>query len=239
MLSYDGTDYRGWQVQAAGPTVQGALLRAARALDAGARVVGASRTDAGVHALRQTASLATAAALGAEAILGALNARLPRDIRVLEVRPAAAGFDARRAALGKRYAYLMDTGPVADPLLRRYAWHVPGDLDLAAMRRALAHLAGRHDFGAFCAAPGRQKDPVCRVRAVHVLRRRGRVAMLLSADRFLHHMARTIVGSVIAVGRGARDPAWLAKVLASRDRRLAGATAPAHGLVLVRVIYPR
>lgn len=207
MLSYDGTDYRGWQVQAAGPTVQGALLRAARALDAGARVVGASRTDAGVHALRQTASLATAAALGAEAILGALNARLPRDIRVLEVRPAAAGFDARRAALGKRYAYLMDTGPVADPLLRRYAWHVPGDLDLAAMRRALAHLAGRHDFGAFCAAPGRQKDPVCRVRAVHVLRRRGRVAMLLSADRFLHHMARTIVGSVIAVGRGARDPA--------------------------------
>lgn len=239
MLSYDGTDYRGWQVQAAGPTVQGALLRAARALDAGARVVGASRTDAGVHALRQTASLATAAALGAEAILRALNARLPRDIRVLEVRPAAAGFDARRAALGKRYAYLMDTGPVADPLLRRYAWHVPGDLDLAAMRRALAHLAGRHDFGAFCAAPGRQKDPVCRVRAVHVLRRRGRVAMLLSADRFLHHMARTIVGSVIAVGRGARDPAWLAKVLASRDRRLAGATAPAHGLVLVRVIYPR
>lgn len=239
MLSYDGTDYRGWQVQAAGPTVQGALLSAAHAFDAGARVVGASRTDAGVHALRQTASLATSAGLGAEAILGALNARLPRDIRVLEVRPAAAGFDARRSALGKRYAYLMDTGPVAGPLLRRYAWHVPGGLDLPAMRRALAHLAGRHDFGAFCAAPGRQKDPVCHVRAVHVVRRRGRVAVLLSADRFLHHMARTIVGSAVAVGRGARDPAWLAKVLASRDRRLAGATAPAHGLVLVRVIYPR
>lgn len=239
MLAYDGTDYRGWQVQAAGPTVQGALLRAARAFDAAARVVGASRTDAGVHALRQTASLTTSAALGADAVLGALNARLPRDIRVLEARPAPAGFDARRAALGKRYAYLLDTGPVADPLLRRYAWHVPGMLDVAPMRGALAHLAGRHDFGAFCAAPGRQKDPVCRVRAVHVVRRRGRVALLLSADRFLHHMARTIVGSAVAVGRGARDPEWLAKVLASRDRRLAGATAPAHGLTLVRVIYPR
>jgi tRNA pseudouridine38-40 synthase len=153
VLSYDGTEYRGWQVQAAGPTVQGALLRAAHAFDPAARVVGASRTDAGVHALRQTASLTTAAALAAEAIHGALNARLPRDIRVLDVREASGGFDARRAALGKRYAYLMDTGPIADPLLRRYAWHVPGELDLTAMRQALGHLVGRHDFGAFCAAP--------------------------------------------------------------------------------------
>lgn len=239
MLSYDGTAYRGWQVQAAGPTVQGALLRAAHAVDPTARVVGASRTDAGVHALRQAASLTTAAVLAPGAILGALNARLPRDIRVLEVHPAAPGFDARRAALGKRYAYLIDTGRVEDPLLRRYAWHVPVALDHAAMRRALARLVGRHDFGAFCAAPGRQKDPVCRVRAVHVVRRRDRLAVLLSADRFLHHMARTIVGSAVAVGRGARDPEWLGKVLASRDRRLAGPTAPAHGLALVRVVYPR
>lgn len=239
MLSYDGTDYRGWQVQAAGPTVQGVLLAAARAFDATARVVGASRTDAGVHALRQTASLATGAALAPDAILGALNARLPRDIRVLDVRPAPLHFDARRAALGKRYAYLIDNGPVASPLLRRYAWHVPQALDLGAMRGALGHLLGRHDFGAFCAAPGRRKDPVCRLRAAHVLRRRERVAVLLSADRFLHHMARNIVGSVVAVGRGARDPAWLAKVLASRDRRLAGPTAPAQGLALVRVLYPR
>ena len=239
MLSYDGTDYRGWQIQAAGPTVQGALLRAAHAFDPTARVVGASRTDAGVHALRQTASLTTAAALAAGAIHGALNARLPRDIRVLDVHPAPGGFDARRAALGKRYAYLIDTDPVADPLLRRYAWHVPGELDLPAMRRALGHLVGRHDFGAFCAAPGRQKDPMCRVRAAHVVRRHGRVAVLLSADRFLHHMVRTIVGSAVAVGRGARAPEWLATVLASRDRRLAGATAPAQGLALVRVLYPR
>ncbi len=239
MLSYDGTDYRGWQIQAAGPTVQGALLRAAQALDGGARVVGASRTDAGVHALRQAASLTTSAVLSADAILRALNARLPRDIRVLEVRLSPAGFDARRAALGKRYAYLMDTGPIARPLLRRYAWHVPGGLDLGAMREALAHLRGRHNFAAFCAAPGREKDPVCRVRAVHVARRRECVVVLLSADRFLHHMARNIVGSIVAVGRGSRAPAWIAEVLATRDRRRAGPTAPAHGLALVRVLYPR
>ena len=239
MLSYDGTDYRGWQVQPAGPTVQGALLEAARAFDAAARISGASRTDAGVHALRQIASLATTATLSSEAVQGALNARLPRDIRVLEVCRAPSQFNARRAALGKRYAYLIDNGPIASPLLSRYAWHVAAPLDLAAMRRGLAPLLGRHDFGAFCAAPGRLKDQACRLRAVHVVRRKARVAVFLSADRYLHHMARNIVGSVVAVGRGAREPEWLARVLASRDRRLAGATAPAHGLALVRVLYPR
>ncbi len=237
MLSYDGTDYRGWQVQADGATVQGALLRAARALDPGARVVGASRTDAGVHALRQAVSLTTAARLTPAAVLGALNARLPGDIRVLSVRPAPPGFDARRAALGKRYAYLLDTGRVAHPLLRRYAWHVPEPLDLGAMRAALHPLVGLHDFGAFCAAPGRGKDPVCRLRAAHVVRRGRRVALLLSADRFLHHMVRNVVGSAVAVGRGAHAPEWLAEVLASRDRRRAGPTAPAQGLALVRVLY--
>jgi tRNA pseudouridine38-40 synthase len=239
VLAYDGTDFRGWQIQLAARTVQGMLIGAARRLDPHARVTGASRTDAGVHALRQTASLRTGTALSSDAILRALNALLPGDVRVLQVREAAAGFDARRAATGKRYAYLIDNGAVASPLLARYAWHVPRTLDVEAMRGALAHLRGLHDFGAFCAAPGRAKDPRCRVRALHVVRRRERVVVLLSADRFLHHMARNIVGSAVAVGRGARDPAWLAAVLAARDRRLAGPTAPAHGLALVRVLYPR
>lgn len=238
MLAYDGTDYRGWQVQPRGRTVQGTLLDAARAFDPDARVVGASRTDAGVHALRQVASLATRAALSRAAVLGALNATLPRDIRVLEAREAPAGFDARRAATGKRYAYLIDNGPVANPLLRRYAWHVPRALDVGAMRRALLPLRGLHDFGAFCAAPGRAKDPRCRLRTLRVIRRRERVLVFLSADRFLHHMARNIVGSAVVVGRGARDPAWLASVLDSRDRGLAGPTAPPQGLALVRVLYP-
>ena len=240
VLSYDGTDFRGWQVQPDAPTIQGALLEAARRfLGAGVRVIGASRTDAGVHALRQTASLSIAAPLDAVAVRGALNAALPPAIRVLSVVAAAPGFDARRAALGKRYAYLVDSGIVAAPLWRRIAWHVPAGLDVPAMRTALAPLRGRHDFSAFCAAAGAAASPVCTVHAVHVVRRRERVAILISADRFLHHMVRNIVGSVVEVGRGAQDAGWLREVLASGERARAGPTAPAHGLVLVRVRYPR
>jgi tRNA pseudouridine38-40 synthase len=239
VLAYDGTDFRGWQVQPDAPTVQGALLEAAgRFLGADPRVIGASRTDAGVHALRQTASLTIAAALDASAVQGALNAALPPSIRVVGVAEAPAGFDARRAAIGKRYAYVIDNGAVADPLWRRLAWHVPAPLDDGAMRGALRSLLGRHDFSAFCAAPGRDAQPLCHVRAVHVVRRRARVAVLISADRFLHHMVRNIVGSAVEVGRGARRVGWLAETLASRDRTRAGPTAPAHGLVLVRVRYP-
>ncbi len=219
--------------------MQGAILEAARRfLGPDARVTGASRTDAGVHALRQTASLSTEATLAPAAVQAALNAALPPSVRVLDAREAPADFDARRSAAGKRYLYLLDNGSIAAPLLRRFAWHVPGALDLDAMRGALAAMRGRHDFGAFCAAPGRDADPVCHVQAVHVLRRRALVAVLISADRFLHHMVRNLVGSAVDVGRGARSVAWMAQVLTSRDRTRAGPTAPAHGLVLVRVRYP-
>jgi tRNA pseudouridine38-40 synthase len=239
VLAYDGTDYHGWQVQAGARTVQGALVEKARLrFGADTRVIGASRTDAGVHAMRQVASLTTTARIAAAGLRGALNADLPRDIRVLDAREAPTAFDARRAATGKRYAFLIDNGPIANPLLARFAWHIPQRLDVGAMRRALLALAGRHDFGAFCAAPGREKDPVCVVRALHVIRRKERLAVLLSADRYLHHMARNIVGSVVEVGRGARDVDWLGTVLESRDRRRAGSTATAQGLVLVRVLYP-
>jgi tRNA pseudouridine38-40 synthase len=190
-----------------------------------------------VHALGQVASLTTAATLPAEAVQAALNAALPPSVRVLSAREAPAGFDARRSASGKRYLYVVDNGPVAAPLLRRFAWHIAGRLDLAAMRVALAAVRGRHDFSAFCAAPGREADPVCTLRAVHVLRRRALVAILVSADRFLHHMVRNVVGSAVEIGRGARPTAWLGEVLAGRDRTRAGPTAPGHGLVLVRVHY--
>jgi tRNA pseudouridine38-40 synthase len=243
-IAYEGTAYRGWQVQREERTVQGALLEAARPLVGdGARLIGASRTDAGVHALRQTASLSIdeeASVPRAPAELQrALNARLPADIRVVAVTAAHAAFDARRAALGKRYAYLIDNAPVASPLLRRFAWHVGVPLDLGGMRGALATVRGGHDFSAFCAAAGRERPPICLVRAVHVVARKERVIVLISADRFLHHMVRNIVGSVVEVGRGARKAAWMADVLRARDRTHAGPTAPAHGLTLVRVSYPR
>jgi tRNA pseudouridine38-40 synthase len=218
--------------------VQGVLLTAARTVLGGdVKIVGASRTDAGVHALRQVASLTTANVLDAAALGRALNATLPGDVRVHAASEAPRAFDARRAATGKRYAYLIDAGRVAAPLFRRFAWHVGAGLDLGAMRTALANVRGTHDFSAFCAAPGRDAMPVCRLRALHVVRRKSRVAIVVSGDRFLHHMVRNLVGSAIVIGRGAREPGWLVDVLRGRDRRLAGATAPAHGLTLVRVLY--
>ena len=209
----------------------------ARVLGAPVKVTGASRTDAGVHALRQVASLVTDGALPPERLQRALNALLPDAVRVTDARPAPAGFDARRSASGKRYLYLIDRAAAADPFLRRYAWHQPRPLDAVAMAAALGRLRGKHDFSAFCAAPGRGRTPVCAVRAVRLVSRRTRLGVLVSADSFLHHMVRNVVGSLVEVGRGAREPGWMSALLESRDRRLAGPTAPPQGLCLVRVLY--
>ncbi|HEX2439387.1 MAG TPA: tRNA pseudouridine(38-40) synthase TruA [Methylomirabilota bacterium] len=237
-LAYDGTGLHGWQIQPETPTLQGLLLAAAHDVFEGeVRAIGASRTDAGVHALGQVVALTATSRLAPAAVRAALNAHLPREIRVWAAEDAAPGFDARRRARGKRYVYLIDNGPVASPLLLRFAWHRPVPLDLAALRTALAAARGRHDFSAFCAAAGRDVEPHCQVRSVRVRARRSLVAIVISADRFLHHMVRNLVGSAVEVGRGARPPGWLAEVLQGRERTLAGPTAPAHGLTLLRVLY--
>lgn len=239
-LAYDGGEFHGWQVQPDAPTVQGVLAAAcARVLGLPVRVVGASRTDAGVHAVGQVASVWTASRLAPSPLARALNSVLPPAVRVLHAGEAPPGFDARRWAVGKRYLYLLDTGPVADPFLRRFAWHVPVPLDAAAMGRALGYLRGRHDFSAFCASPGGGRSPVCTLRSARLVRRRGRRGIVVSGDSFLHHMVRNIVGSLVEVGRGARPAAWMAETLAGRDRTRAGPTAPAHGLALLRVLYSR
>jgi tRNA pseudouridine38-40 synthase len=218
--------------------VQGLLIAAAeRVLGEPVKITGASRTDAGVHALRQVASLRTSSAISSPVLKRALNALLPDPVRVLDARDAPEGFDARRWARGKRYAYLIDRGAPADPFLRRYAWQAPFRLDEAAMATALRALRGKHDFSAFCAAAGRDRTPTCTVRSARVVVRRQRLAVCLSADSFLHHMVRNIVGSLVEVGRGAHPPGWIEDLLQGRDRRRAGPTAPAQGLVLVRVLY--
>lgn len=201
------------------------------------KITGASRTDAGVHALRQVASLSTSSDLAPAVLRRALNALLPPSVRVLDAREAPEGFNARRWARGKRYVYLIDRSPQADPFLRRYAWHVPVALDVAAMATGLAALRGKHDFSAFCAAAGRDRTPTCTITSARVVARRERLAIGLSADSFLHHMVRNIVGSLVEVGRGARPPGWIREIADGRDRKRAGPTAPAQGLVLVRVLY--
>lgn len=237
-LAYDGGAYHGWQTQMSVPTIQGLLAEACAWLfGRSVRPVGASRTDAGVHALGQVASVKVESLLHPLAIRSALNSHLPPDIRVTEVTDASLGFDARRSARSKRYLYLVDNGPLANPLLRRYAWHVPWRLDPSAMRLGLRGLRGKHDFSAFCAAAGRSRTPTCTVYSARLVSWRDVVAILLSADSFLHHMVRNIVGSLVEVGRGHRPPGWMADLLAGRDRGQAGPTAPAHGLVLLRVLY--
>jgi tRNA pseudouridine38-40 synthase len=201
------------------------------------RVVGASRTDAGVHAFGQVASVHTAQPLDPGTVMAALNARLPRDIRVLGARIVPEEFDARRAGRLKRYGYLLSTNAVASPFLRGFAYQIGRTLDVPAMAEAAAALRGKHDFSAFCAAPGRDRDPVCRVRAVRVVAQRHRIGILISADAFLHHMVRNIVGTLVEVGLGRRAARWVRDVLAGRDRKAAGPTAPAEGLYLLRVLY--
>jgi tRNA pseudouridine38-40 synthase len=238
-LAYDGTQLHGWQSQPGLPTVQGLVGAASeRILGVPTKVVGASRTDAGVHALGQAASLTTTSSITPAALRRGLNALLPPAIRVLDVADAPAGFDARRSALGKRYAYLIDRSACADPFLRRYAWHVPFTLAPEAMRQALRLVRGKRDFSAFCAAAGRGRSPVCTVRSVRLVTRKTRLVVLVSADSFLHHMVRNLIGSLVEVGRGAERPAWMGELLDGRDRTRAGPTAPPQGLVLVRVLYP-
>jgi len=218
--------------------VQGLVRDAcSRILGEPVKVTGASRTDAGVHALRQVATLTTTSELEPFRLVRGLNALLPDAVRVLEAAEAPAGFDARRSALGKRYLYLIDRGSVAHPLFRRFAWHPRFPLDAMAMRSALRSLRGKHDFSAFCAAPGRGRTPTCIMRSARLIERGDQLAVLLSADSFLHHMVRNIVGSLVEVGRGVRPPGWMAGLLAGRDRKRAGPTAPAQGLFLVRVLY--
>ena len=240
VIEYDGTEFSGWQVQPGRPTIQGILADlCGKILREPVKIIGASRTDAGVHALGQVASVTTESGLHQLAIRSALNSLLPPAIRVRSVEEAPEGFDARRRARTKRYVYLIENSPVATPLLRSFAWHVSHPLDETRMAAALPVLRGKQDFSAFCAAPGRARNPVCHVFSARIVRRRELIAFLFSADSFLHHMVRNIVGSLVEVGKGRRPPEWMRELLSAKDRTLAGPTAPARGLMLLRVLYPR
>jgi len=247
-LSYDGTRLVGWQRQAAGDSVQ-ALLEDALARFEGAPVTvhGAGRTDAGVHALGQVASVQVTFTHDVSTLARALNAHLPEDLRVLTVEDAAAGFHARFDARSKTYRYLIRTGPAASPFDRPFVWHVPQPLDVEAMQRAAASLIGRHDFAAFRSVGTEMPDSIrtltrsavsqVPVEAPWLGDRGPLLTYEVAGDGFLRHMVRAIVGTLVEVGRGWRDPAGMDALVLGKDRHAAGATAPAHGLFLVRVEY--
>lgn len=251
-LAYEGTAYVGWQRQAGGVSIQGLIEDALARLD-GAPVTahGAGRTDAGVHAFGQVASARVTTAHEPLVVRRALNAMLPGDIRVVEVEEAARDFHARYHAAGKIYEYRIWQGDVQPPFARAWSWHLPRPLDVAAMDRAARMLEGRHDFSAFQSAGGGVRTAVRTVASARAGVREpgvevagedgaasGRfVIVRIAADGFLRHMVRAITGTLVEIGHARRDAASVAALLASRDRAVAGATAPAHGLVLVRVMY--
>jgi tRNA pseudouridine38-40 synthase len=250
VVAYDGTDFAGWQAQGRGAagarTVQGVLEAALARLAGGERVAvaGAGRTDAGVHALGQSASFELERDMEPPTLQRALNALLPKDVRVLSAAPAPAGFHARRSALGKLYRYVLDSGGVPLPTRRRLAGHVPWTLDEGRVAQAAALFLGRQDFASLASTGGSALTSVRTVTRSEARfldtphARAGRTLVYeVEADGFLRRMVRSMVGGLLAVGRGALDVEGMRRALAACDRRAWPPPAPACGLTLVRVDY--
>jgi tRNA pseudouridine38-40 synthase len=233
-VTYDGTGYAGFQVQANATTVQGELERALSVVcDEAVKVTGAGRTDAGVHASGQVIDFRTASALDGVTIGRGVNALLPEDIAVSALEPAAEDFHARFSATGRTYEYRIRHAAERDPLERRRELHVSGALDLERMREASLVLVGRRDFSSFAAGPGGVRT----VRRAEWCVDGPRVRFEITADAFLRGMVRAIVGTLLWVGRGKIDAAAFARIVESADRAMAGPSAPAQGLCLVHVEY--
>lgn len=239
-LAYDGTDFFGWQRQATERTVQAVVEDALRPIEGQPVVItGAGRTDTGVHADGQVASVSLTSSIGTGNLLRALNATLPADVRVLDVVEVRADFNARYDARSKTYRYAIWCGDVMPPGVRRSAWHVPHSLDVNGMQQAAALLVGSHDFAAFQASGSDVKTTVREITTSRV-RQEPSAPMIVydvTGSGFLRHMVRNIVGTIVDAGRGRMHASVVAEILVSRSRARASATAPAHGLTLVRVDY--
>ncbi|HEU5070995.1 MAG TPA: tRNA pseudouridine(38-40) synthase TruA [Verrucomicrobiae bacterium] len=243
-IAYDGAAYEGWQVQKTGTGVQQKVEEAlARLFPSAPRVHGSSRTDTGVHALGLVAHFEVPRAefkMPVVKLLLAINAWLPEDIRVLAAKRCPADFHARFDARGKQYRYFVWNHPAHNPLLRRNAWHVKPKLNVAAMRAAARHFVGKHDFRSFRANPDYDTESTVRTLTRCDVRRSGALlTFTIAGDGFLYKMCRGIVGTLVQVGSGRIAPGDMPRILAHRDRRVAGMTAPAHGLVLWQVFYGR
>jgi len=236
VVAYDGTEFHGWQRQPGQRTVQGVLEEALGAmLGEEVSVTGAGRTDAGVHARGQVASLETAASLPLRAWAPRLGRALPDDVRVRDVREVAPGFDARRTATGRRYAYRLLRED--DVLLSRFAVRPRGAWAPDAWERATRALEGRHDFTSFESAGSPRRTKTCRVMRAGWSRWDGGVRLDIVADHFLYHMVRNVVGTALALGREGDPAGAMRRALGARDRAAAGPCAPAQGLTLEEVFY--
>ncbi len=237
ILAYDGTAYHGWQIQDGVPTVQG-ILRGALYKITGEQVnlVGSGRTDAGTHVRGLVANFITYSLIPPARLSRALNSILPRDIRVLSARRVPAAFHARFSAHSKVYRYQVYRGPVLLPHLAREYYHYPYAIDVSVMRRAARRFVGEHDFASFAAGTP-QKNTVRRIFRCELKHKGHRLILTVEGNGFLHHMVRNMAGTLLEVGRGRMSLEEFKRLFKSRDRTLAGFTAPAHGLILLRVRY--
>jgi tRNA pseudouridine38-40 synthase len=250
IIEYDGTAYRGWQIQKKEfMTVQGIIEdRIFRLTGEKAKVVGASRTDAGVHAFGQVAAFRTESRLDTETIKGALNALLPQDIRIINVFEVEDSFHPRYSAVRKRYFYVIANQRESSAFLYKYTWIVQQPLQLKSMIKEAKMLIGTHDFSSFMGSGSSIKDPFREVFSLSIkkfnqidfmtVRIKGEfIKISIEANGFLRHMVRNIIGTLVEIGKGNFYENSMKEILAACNRRLAGPTAPPNGLFLERVVY--
>lgn len=239
-IAYDGTNYCGWQVQPNGITVEEVVNKALGKLTGEEiAVIGASRTDSGVHALGNVAVFDSATSIPPERIAMALNQRLPDDIVVVQSEEVAPDFHPRYCDCEKTYEYHIINTRTPIPTKRLTNYFVSYDLDVSKMQQAADHLVGEHDFVSFCNVRTQVEDTVRTVTELEVLRQGEEITIRISGNGFLYNMVRIIVGTLIRVGRGFYTPENVKEILEAKDRKAAGVTAPAHGLMLVEIRYPK
>lgn len=238
-LCFDGADYHGWQIQQNAVSIQQVFQQAlGRVLESQPEIKACSRTDAFVHAREFCVSLRTDRAIPCERLTGALNHFLPDDIAVLSCREVPEEFHARYSCLGKEYEYLIWNEKIRNPFLNGRALHYWYPLDLPRLNRAAACLTGSHDFTSFCAVDARERGNLTRtVTEARWMRNGGKVSFFVTADGFLYHMVRILVGTMLRVAEGKLVPEDMKRILAARDRKAAGPTAPPQGLYLNKVFY--
>ena len=238
-IAYDGTHYCGWQIQKTGKSIQETIERVLEKIVLEkVRVTASGRTDSGVHALAQVASLKVKRDITTNTLRRALNGNLPLDIRVLDCELADDDFHAIRDAKRKKYRYHINDARIHDVFRRHYSWHFYQRLDHDAMHEAAQGLVGEHDFRTYEAAGSERKTSVREIYSLNVTRNHpAEVIIEIQANGFLYMMARNIVGTLVEVGRGSQSVAWPFEILGARNRSVAGDTAPACGLFLVDVTY--
>ncbi len=246
-IAFDGTNFSGWQKQLNAPTIQGEIEKVLGTITNNPVTLhGAGRTDAGVHALGMVASFQTNSLISPAELLRGANSILPLSIRILEIKNAPPDFHARFSTISKTYFYIIDTGAIQSPVNRLYAVHIPQDLTIETMRKCLDLITGTHDFASFEASGSRDKNITTGRGSVRTLQEAvlhktgtGRLKFVFTGDGFLRHMVRNIVGTVLEVGKGRKTVEEFKKILEAKDRSVAAATAPAHGLFLKEVHYKK